>query len=71
MIIRLHGSNEDSPNYEKRQGTADLRSSEEFKQYRQINTRNTIDKDVVGKFNLISTPTLEQNSTFTWLAIAR
>ena len=33
-----------SPNYDKRQGTVDLRSSEEFKQYRQI---NTIDKDVV------------------------
>ncbi len=56
MIIILHGSNEDSPNYDKRQGTADLRSSEEFKQYRQINIRNTIDKDVVGKFKFISHP---------------
>ena len=55
MIIILHGSNEDSPNYDKRQGTVDLRSSEEFKQYRQI---NTIDKDVVGKFKFISTPAL-------------
>ena len=51
----LNGSNEDSPNYDKRQGTADLRSSEEFKQYRQI---NTIDKDVVDKFKFISTPAL-------------
>ena len=50
----LNGSNEDSPNYDKRQGTADLHSSEEFKQYRQINIRNTIDKDVVGKFKFIS-----------------
>ena len=70
LIIILNGSHEDSPNYDKRQGTADLRSSEEFKQYRQINTRNTIDKDVVGKFKFISTPALEQNSTSTWLAIA-
>ena len=53
LIIILNGSNEDSPNYDKRQGTADLHSSEEFKQYRQINTRNTIDKDVV-KFKFIS-----------------
>ena len=45
----LSGSIEDSPNYNKRQGTADLHSSEEFKQY-----RNTIDKDVVGKFKFIS-----------------
>ena len=49
---------EDSPNYDKRQGTVDLRSSEEFKQYRQINIRNTMDKDVVGKFKFISTPAL-------------
>ena len=54
MIIILNGSNEDSPNYDKRQGTGDLRSSEEFEQYRQINTRNTIVKDVVGKFKFIS-----------------
>ena len=54
MIIIFNGSNEDSPNYDKRQGTADLHSSEEFEQYRQISTRNTSDKDVVGKFKFIS-----------------
>ena len=52
MILSV--SIEDSPNYDKRQGTADLHSSEVFKQYRQINTRNTIDKDAVGKFKFIS-----------------
>ena len=60
LIIILHGSNEDSPNYDKRQVTANLRSSEEFKQYRQINTKNTIEKDAVGKFKFISAPALEQ-----------
>ena len=68
MIIILHGNNEDSANYD-RQGTADLRSSEGFKQYRQINARNTIDKDVVRKLKFISTPALEQNKTSSWVAI--
>ena len=45
LIIILNGSHEDSPNYDKRQGTADLASAEEFEQDRQINTRNTIDED--------------------------
>ena len=58
-----HARDDDSPNYDKRQGTADLHSSEEFKQYRQINIRNTINMDVVGKFKFISTQALEQNST--------